>query len=400
MVDDFVVNAVVEFTADNGTMKSSTTKTIISFDSVLRQIRVDFKRKKIVIPTICIFENKIPPPGYIYTFSFQVPDCDFRQCAIKTNTIIEKQEIHSFLLRYAGVEKNISKNVSINISDVPSTSSSSTTTAANIPHIPTPKTAAATTSTQKPKNMPATAATPAPRKHSIFSDNEYDSDDSPVYGEISPPSSTAKKPKKQSPKLPPKEDKIPNNENIETTASTSTSSSSTAATTTQDVQHKMSKSEHPEILQQQPQPEQHQPQEHPEQVQPAEQDQPQQEHPEQNQPQEHQEQVQPAEQNQPQQNQPQQQRGRGKRKRTGFEKRMKQRGEARIEAAVMHDILDMMPEGIKQNKARVILQHLSEAWRCWKANIPWKVPGLPTPVENMILRYVKAKADWWTNSAH
>ena len=37
---------------------------------------------------------------------------------------------------------------------------------------------------------------------------------------------------------------------------------------------------------------------------------------------------------------------------------------------------------------------------CWKANIPWKVPGLPTPVENMILRYVKQKADWWTNVAH
>lgn len=157
---------------------------------------------------------------------------------------------------------------------------------------------------------------------------------------------------------------------------------------------------------------------------------------------------------------------------------------------VMHDILDMMPEGVKQNKARTILQHLSEAWRCWKvrqlqrcwgggcwesgvtlwgcsvtvaamldmgrllldagnpaglglqwwsrahqallkatpgatshvrlasytvatrcspaiptaaslcsmqANIPWKVPGLPAPVENMILRYVKQKADWWTN---
>ena len=63
----------------------------------------------------------------------------------------------------------------------------------------------------------------------------------------------------------------------------------------------------------------------------------------------------------------------------------------------MHDILDMLPEGIKANKARTILMHLSEAWRCWKANIPWKVPGLPTPVENMILRYVKAKADWWTS---
>lgn len=71
-----------------------------------------------------------------------------------------------------------------------------------------------------------------------------------------------------------------------------------------------------------------------------------------------------------------------------------------LRAAVMHDILDMMPEGIRANKARVILQHLSEAWRCWKANIPWKVPGMPTPVENMILRYVKSKADWWTNIAH
>lgn len=39
-----------------------------------------------------------------------------------------------------------------------------------------------------------------------------------------------------------------------------------------------------------------------------------------------------------------------------------------LRAAVMHDILDMMPESIKQNKAKTILQHLSEAWRCWKAN--------------------------------
>ena len=52
------------------------------------------------------------------------------------------------------------------------------------------------------------------------------------------------------------------------------------------------------------------------------------------------------------------------------------------------------------NKSRTILQHLSEAWRCWKANIPWKVAGLPAPIENMILRYVKSKADWWTNIAH
>ncbi|GAA5861740.1 hypothetical protein JCM8547_000720 [Rhodosporidiobolus lusitaniae] len=71
-----------------------------------------------------------------------------------------------------------------------------------------------------------------------------------------------------------------------------------------------------------------------------------------------------------------------------------------LRAAVMHDILDMMPEGIKQNKSKTILQHLSEAWRCWKANIPWKVPGMPTAIENIILRFVKAKADWWTSVAH
>ena len=29
-----------------------------------------------------------------------------------------------------------------------------------------------------------------------------------------------------------------------------------------------------------------------------------------------------------------------------------------------------------------------------------QVPGLPIPIENMILRYVKMKADWWTNTAH
>jgi hypothetical protein len=40
-----------------------------------------------------------------------------------------------------------------------------------------------------------------------------------------------------------------------------------------------------------------------------------------------------------------------------------------LRAAVMHDILDMMPQGVKQNKAKTILQHLSEAWRCWKVRL-------------------------------
>lgn len=71
-----------------------------------------------------------------------------------------------------------------------------------------------------------------------------------------------------------------------------------------------------------------------------------------------------------------------------------------LRAQVMHDILDMIPEGIKQNKSKVILQHLSEAWRCWKANVPWKVPGLPEPIEKIILRYIQAKANNWIQVAH
>ncbi|KAL6018833.1 pre-mRNA-splicing factor 8 [Candidozyma auris] len=71
-----------------------------------------------------------------------------------------------------------------------------------------------------------------------------------------------------------------------------------------------------------------------------------------------------------------------------------------LRAQVMHDILDMIPEGLKQNKSALILQHLSEAWRCWKANIPWKVPGLPEPIEKIIEHYIKAKADGWISIAH
>lgn len=68
-----------------------------------------------------------------------------------------------------------------------------------------------------------------------------------------------------------------------------------------------------------------------------------------------------------------------------------------LRAAVLHDLLDMMPEGVRASRSRTLLQHLSEAWRCWKANVPWSVPGMPPPVEAIILRYVKNKSDWWIN---
>ncbi|KAH9963081.1 PROCN domain-containing protein [Lactifluus volemus] len=71
-----------------------------------------------------------------------------------------------------------------------------------------------------------------------------------------------------------------------------------------------------------------------------------------------------------------------------------------LRAAVMHDILDMIPESIKQSNTKMIFQQLSEAWHCSKANIPRKVPVMPTAIENFILRCIKSKADWWTSVAH
>lgn len=85
---------------------------------------------------------------------------------------------------------------------------------------------------------------------------------------------------------------------------------------------------------------------------------------------------------------------------TVTKQRVESQYDLELRASVIMDINDMMPEGVKANKTKTILQHLSEAWRCWKANIPWKIPGLPGPVENMIIRYVKAKADWWTNATY
>ncbi|QPG77068.1 hypothetical protein FOA43_004466 [Brettanomyces nanus] len=71
-----------------------------------------------------------------------------------------------------------------------------------------------------------------------------------------------------------------------------------------------------------------------------------------------------------------------------------------LRAAVLRDILDMIPPGVRESKSKTVLQHLSEAWRCWKANIPWQVPGMPKPVADIIERYVKAKADGWISVAH
>jgi len=46
-----------------------------------------------------------------------------------------------------------------------------------------------------------------------------------------------------------------------------------------------------------------------------------------------------------------------------------------LRASVMHDILDMMPEGVKANKSRTILQHLSESWVSGRGRRGWGGEG-------------------------
>jgi pre-mRNA-processing factor 8 len=66
----------------------------------------------------------------------------------------------------------------------------------------------------------------------------------------------------------------------------------------------------------------------------------------------------------------------------------------------MHDAMEYLDGKDARKKAKLILYHTSEAWRCWKANIPWKVNNMPLCIEAMVHRYVQAKAEWWTNVAH
>ena len=89
--------------------------------------------------------------------------------------------------------------------------------------------------------------------------------------------------------------------------------------------------------------------------------------------------------------------GRGDR---GIVKRVtKQRQEANMDinlkAALRQSVLELGDtKGLKLGStARVVEQHASEAFRCWKANIPWKVRGMPAPIQHLIERYVKTKAE-------
>ena len=64
-----------------------------------------------------------------------------------------------------------------------------------------------------------------------------------------------------------------------------------------------------------------------------------------------------------------------------------------LRTALKQAVLELLPEGSKANKLRRIEQHASEAFRCWKRNVPWKVPGMAPQYEAIIIRFVKEKSD-------
>ncbi|GMM51015.1 U4/U6-U5 snRNP complex subunit [Starmerella bacillaris] len=70
-----------------------------------------------------------------------------------------------------------------------------------------------------------------------------------------------------------------------------------------------------------------------------------------------------------------------------------------LRASAMQDILDVMPVQLRSSKTKVIMEHLSEAWRCWKANIEYDLSSLPLPVQRIIQRYISARSANWVRSA-
>lgn len=69
-----------------------------------------------------------------------------------------------------------------------------------------------------------------------------------------------------------------------------------------------------------------------------------------------------------------------------------------LRARFLRDVLDALPAGARPDAAAAVVRHMAEAWRCWKAGVPWDV-ALPAALRTCIERYVRARADWWVRHA-
>ena len=73
---------------------------------------------------------------------------------------------------------------------------------------------------------------------------------------------------------------------------------------------------------------------------------------------------------------------------TVTKQRVEDQFDLELRGAVMHDILDMMQKEFVQTKLRRFCNICPKHGDVGRRISPWKVPGLPVPIENIILRYV------------
>ncbi|EPY39064.1 pre-mRNA-processing factor 8 [Angomonas deanei] len=57
------------------------------------------------------------------------------------------------------------------------------------------------------------------------------------------------------------------------------------------------------------------------------------------------------------------------------------------------ELREMLPENVKESVVKSIDQHLIEAFRYWKKGATWSINGVPKPIEDLIQKYVKLRAE-------
>lgn len=64
-----------------------------------------------------------------------------------------------------------------------------------------------------------------------------------------------------------------------------------------------------------------------------------------------------------------------------------------IKEAYRRELKEMLPENVKPGVIVTMDQHMNEAFRHWRAGLPWSVVGLARPLEQLVRKYVKLRSE-------
>lgn len=94
----------------------------------------------------------------------------------------------------------------------------------------------------------------------------------------------------------------------------------------------------------------------------------------------------------------------GRKHKVTVKKITKQRIEADKDVNIKDDfrreLVEMLPDNARAGVIKTLDQHLNEAFRCWKANLPWSPPGLAPLLKQVIDKYTKLRAEEYIRYAH